>query len=59
MIVIFILQLTGGILSFVFLGDLGSSMEEEMERLMELYSDEANGELARKTWDEMQINVRK
>lgn len=57
MVAIFILQLTGGILSFVFQNDLGVSMEKEMVNLMELYSDEANGELARKTWDEMQSNV--
>lgn len=57
MIVIFILQLTGGILSFVFQSELGSSMEKEMVDLMYLYSDEENGEFARKTWDEMQINV--
>lgn len=59
MMVIFILQLTGGILSFVFQNELGSSMEKEMEDLMKLYNDEESGEFARKTWDEMQVNVRK
>jgi hypothetical protein len=59
MIVIFIFQLIGGVLAFVFQIDLFQSMDTEMVRLMELYTNEADGELARKTWDEMQINVRK
>jgi len=59
MIVIFIFQLIAGVLAFVFQIDLFQSMDTEMVRLMELYTNEADGELARKTWDEMQINVRK
>jgi len=57
MSIIFILQLVGGILAFVFQDELNVLLKNEMEDQMKLYDDPENGEMSKLTWDRMQIDV--
>jgi hypothetical protein len=58
MTIIFILQLVGGILAFSFQDELGVILKNQMEDQMRLYDDPEGGDLARNTWDKLQIDVK-
>jgi len=56
---VFIIQLVGGILAFVFQDDLDVILKNSMKDLMTAYSLQTpDGEFARQTWDSIQQDVR-